>query len=278
MTDIKNASGEVERFEQQKLCNSLKQAGAPLDLVNKVCRQVEHEVVEGSTTEEIFEKAYHYLAKENLAAAARYRLRRALMDLGPAGFLFEQYVEAILRQYGYKTKRDRIIKGHCVSHEIDILANSDAMHYFIEVKYHNERGLKTDVKTVMYMYARLLDIAKAEESHEVEKVSHKAWLVTNTKFTVNAVQYAMCMGIKLTGWNYPAGESLEDLIVKKSLYPVTVLKSMDKASREQFSKNNLMFAKDILRYSGNELVSRFGVAPKAANRIMQEVEALIHPG
>ncbi|MBI2577703.1 MAG: restriction endonuclease [Candidatus Wildermuthbacteria bacterium] len=170
MTDIKNASGEVERFEQQKLCNSLQKAGAPPDLVNKVCQRVEHEVVEGATTEDIFKRAYHYLAKENLAAAARYRLRRALMDLGPAGFLFEQYIEAILRQYGYKTKRDVIVKGHCVAHEIDILANSDSAHYFIEAKYHNERGLKTDVKTVMYMYARILDIAKAEESRELRRL------------------------------------------------------------------------------------------------------------
>ena len=53
---ITKASGEQQTYSRNKLCNSLKAAGAPKTLVNKVCHMVEKEIRPGMTTEEIARK------------------------------------------------------------------------------------------------------------------------------------------------------------------------------------------------------------------------------
>ncbi len=271
--DILKGSGETETFDRDKFCRSLRLAGAPDRVVRKVCVLVAQELRPNASTEQIEKKTARYLAKEDLLLAARYRLRSAIMELGPAGFFFEEYVAAILREYGYKTQVGTIMKGHCLSHEIDILAEKENVHHIIELKYHNRRGVKTDVQVAMYSYARFLDIAAAHQKFEVKK--HFAWVVTNTKFTKSAITYAACMNIQLLGWHYPKSGSLEQLIEEKSLYPVTVLPSANRFVKEQFAKQNLMFVRDLLQHSRPELEKKFAIHSSLANRLLQEAYGLV---
>ena len=94
---ITKASGAQQTYSRNKLCSSLKAAGAPKTLVDRICRMVEKEIRPGMSTEEIARKTTKYLRKENPVLAAKYSLKQGIMELGPAGFLFEQYVAAILR-------------------------------------------------------------------------------------------------------------------------------------------------------------------------------------
>ena len=277
--EIIKSAGNREKFNKDKLCNSLKKAGAPPDLAKKVCDLTEKNISAGESTAKIFRTALDYLIKEDLNLAASYSLRRAIGELGPAGFLFEQYVEIILQAYGYETKRNIMIRGACVEHEIDISAKKGGTHYLVEAKYRNEPGIKTHIDVVMYGDARLADIARFEESAEKEKdiKLHTLWLFTNTKFTEKAIVYAKCRGIKLTGWNYLADKSLENLILDKKIYPITVLPSINRFSREQFAKKGLLLAQDLLLYSTQDLVGNFGIPIKDAEKISAEAEKLIKP-
>jgi len=270
---ITKASGEQETYSRQKLCNSLKAAGAPKTLVDRVCRMVEKEINPGMTTEEISRKTTEYLRKENPVLAAKYSLRQGIMELGPAGFLFEQYIAAVLGEYGYTTKTNQMMKGESgVFHEIDILASTKDIHYIVEAKYHNRRGVKTDVKVTMYTFARFLDIENYQKKKEKEK--HKAWLFTNTKFTRSTIRYAVYKGIKLTGWKYPKKESLEKLIEAKALYPVTVLPSVNRYLKRQFAKHNLYFAKDLVHLTPKQFQKIFGIYEKISQNIQKEAMAL----
>ncbi|MDP4007374.1 MAG: restriction endonuclease [bacterium] len=266
---VTKASGEQEIYNRQKLCNSLKAAGAPKDLVDRVCRMVEKEITPGMTTQEISERTRAYLLKESPMHAARYSLRRGIMELGPSGFLFEQYVAALLKEYGYSTKTNQIMKGESgVFHEIDVFASTKDTHYIIEAKYHNSRGIKSDVTVVMYLYARLLDIE--EYKREKEKEKHTAWLFTNTKFTRSAIQYGAYKNIRMTGWKYPKKESLEKLIEGKSLYPVTVLPSVNRYATERFAERKLYFAKDLVSLNPQQFKKLFGINQKIAQNIRKE--------
>lgn len=270
---IIKASGKQELYSKQKLCRSLKATGAPKSLIDRVCLIVGKEISPGMTTQEIFEKTRRYLAKENPAIAAKYSLKQGIMQLGPSGFLFEKYVGAILEEYGYKVKINQMMRGKSgIFHEIDILAHTKDTHHIIEAKYHNSRGVKTDVQVAMYMYARLLDIEAYQRKREKEK--HKAWLFTNTKFTRSAIQYALHKGIKLTGWKYPKKESLEMLIIGKSLYPVTVLPSVNRYAKEQFAKHNLYFAKDLISLTSKQFQKLFAIKQKIAQNIQKEAMQL----
>ncbi|MBU0504408.1 restriction endonuclease, partial [bacterium] len=216
------------------------------------------------------------LSKESPVLAAKYSLKQGIMELGPAGFLFEKYVASILSEYGYKTKTNQIMRGESqVSHEIDVLAFTKDAHYIIEAKYHNNRGIKSDVKVVMYIFARLLDVAPYQKKRERgTQIKHKAWIVTNTKFTKSAIQYAQHKNIKLTGWKYPKKESLEKLIEAKSLYPVTVLPSVNRYLKEQLSYHKIYFAKDLAKFKPLQFQKMFGIKEKIAINIQKEAAAL----
>jgi len=243
-------------------------------VVKEVCNAVEKDLKPGITTSQIFRKASRYLAKRNLAVAAKYNLKRGIAGLGPAGFLFEQFVETLLQALGYRTSRNKIMKGKCVTHEIDVVAHGNHENYLIEAKYRNKSWIKTHIDVVMYADARLQDIKISQPRSG--QASYNMWLVTNTKFTKTAIRYANCKNLKLTGWNYPKGETLEELIAEYSLYPITVLPSLNRDAREALARRNMMLARDLAPHSPKDLVKNFGIRQNTASRIIRESHALVY--
>jgi Holliday junction resolvase-like predicted endonuclease len=272
--DVVKATGQKEPYSTEKLCSSMKSAGAPEVLAKNVCGLIERKLSPGVSTSEIFRRAFRYLVKEDIRLGARYSLRRAVAGLGPAGFLFEQYVEAILQSHGYQTKRGVFVQGHCVEHEIDIMATKGKHHHLVEVKYKNVSGLKTHIDVVMYADARLIDIAQKHDD-EGEDLDHAMWVVTNTKFSSKAIQYGKCRRMKLVGWNYPSRGGLEELIISKKVYPITVLPSVSRFEREQFAEKGMILAQDILPYSPSDLMHKLGIPPQIAEKIVSEAQGLL---
>jgi len=126
----------------------------------------------------------------------------------------------------------------------------------------------------MYAYARLLDVTASEEKREGKGWKHDMWVFTNAKFTSTAITYAKCMGIKMTGWSYPRGESLEEMIKGKMLFPITTLPSVNYFIRDQLIRRGVLFAHSILSYSIGDMVSQFSVKPSRARQILKEARLL----
>ncbi|MDP3900955.1 MAG: ATP cone domain-containing protein [bacterium] len=267
---VTKATGETEEYSSRKLEVSLARAGAGKDVVRRVLEEVRKELRPGVSTDAIHKAAASRLLKESSVLAARYSLKRAIMEFGPQGFFFEQFMEAVLREYGYKTKRGQMMRGKCVSHEIDIMADKENTHYICELKYHNTSGTKTDVEVAMYLRARLEDIVEFQSRLEPKGIGHVAWLLTNTKFTSKAIKYGSCRGLRMTGWHYPKTESLERLIEDKRLYPVTVLPSINHYAKESLARGGVLFARDILFLDPETLERRFGIHAKNAKKIMED--------
>ncbi len=273
--EIVKTDGVREKYSPAKFCLSLRKAGAPRDVADSICKTVGDKINPNASTTTIFRKALKYLVKENPDVAARYSLRRALEMLGPAGFIFEQYFEIVLQAYGFSTKRDVILKGKCVPHEIDVIAASGSKRFLIEAKYHNMPGIKTHVDVVMYADARLVDIVKNEGDKNQKKYEYGMWVVTNTKFTDAAIQYAKCRGVRLTGWNYPRGSSMEDIIADKKLYPVTILPSLPKLLLPILAQKNIILAQDLLTYEAGDMVRQFGITRDVADKLVAEVSEMV---
>src|SRR3970040_1355420 len=96
VTVIKS-SGKPERFDLQKLVNSLARSGAPGDVALDIARRVEKEMVPSSSTRDIFRLAKKLLRQYNRASGMRYSIKRALFSLGPSGYPFEKYVARVLK-------------------------------------------------------------------------------------------------------------------------------------------------------------------------------------
>jgi hypothetical protein len=128
---------------------------------------------------------------------------------------------------GYKTAIDVVTQGKCVTHEIDVIAQKGDEKYFIECKYHNSPGYKTDIQVALYTYARFLDVNSIQESLN-QSVKNYSWLITNTKITTEVFDYCQCVGLRFTTWNLPHGRGLQDMIIASGLHPVTLLHEIPK--------------------------------------------------
>lgn len=234
---VVKTSGEKEPFSIEKLRRSLERSGADKETAQLVIDHITPELHDGMKTSQIYGHAFSILKRKKFPAAIRYSLRKAVMELGPSGFPFERYAAEILRRKGYTARTGVILPGFCVSHEVDILMEKGNRHIFAECKFHNQQGIKTDVKVALYVHARFLDLQKGHDEKEKMGVAkiHEGWLITNTKLTSDAIQYANCAGLNIIGWDYPEKGSLQDLILETGVHPLTFLSTL--SARD---KNNLL--------------------------------------
>src|SRR5579872_3086631 len=114
MIQIAKADGTSEAFDPHKLNMSLKRAGASEGAAAHIAAEVEKQLYNGITTGEIYSHAFAHLRQEGHAHAARYSLKRAMLDFGPSGFPFESYIAELFRAEGSHALVDQIIQGGCV--------------------------------------------------------------------------------------------------------------------------------------------------------------------
>jgi Holliday junction resolvase len=263
---IIKASGQTEKFNPQKLIHSLMRSGASDEVAQEIADKVEKQITPSSHTKHIYKLARKYLKKYNRATDMRYSIKKALYALGPSGYLFEKYFARILKAYGYSVETNQFMQGHCVRHEVDVLAAKGNERFIIECKYHSNGGIPTDVKDALYIHSRYADIKKAYES----RFTYHGWLVTNTRCTSDAIQYAECVGLRIISWKYPQNGSLEKMIEEKRLYPVTILSALRKSSIETLFRNGIILAQDIAQIDEHFFIKKSGLSPRTTRLLKQQ--------
>ncbi len=272
MPEIVKADGTIEPFRPEVLEASLRRAGAGASAAEKIRRTIEASIAPGSESNDIYRRAFQMLRSEGRAAAARYSLRRALFEFGPSGHPFEDFVSEIFKKEGWDIQTRRLIPGKCVTHEVDVYATRGTETLAAELKYHNDPGYKTDVKVALYVKARFDDIWQCDPSKEGTCPIDRGYLVTNTKFTSQAIEFATCSGMNLLGWSYPHHGNLYDRIIASSLYPITALTTLRKAEKRLLIDKNISTT-ELLRQH-RELLREIGVTPERIGSIVAEIETL----
>jgi ATP cone domain/Restriction endonuclease len=270
---IIKSTGDIVPFYPDKLKRSLLKSGASEQQAENIIRQVQENLYEGITTKKIYQQAFQLLRGSSKPLAAKYKLKRAITELGPTGFPFEKYIAAIFEKQGYNVETGVIAEGHCVKHEIDVIAKRDNEFLMIECKFHHSPGIVCDVKIPLYIHSRFLDVKEGLiklAGHNNNQ--YEVWVVTNTRFTSDAIQYGVCMGMNLLGWDYPAEKSLNKLIDESGLYPVTTLITLSANEKQILLNNRVVLCKNIL---GNEKVlEQAGISSGRINTIISEVRQL----
>lgn len=144
-------SGDIVKFDSEKLRKSLHLSGAGTEKINEILNIIEQEIYDGMPTKKIYRLAFQLLKKSSKVHAARYNLKAAVQALGPAGFFFEKYVALLFETEGYTAKTNLILNGKCVTHEIDVLVKKDLKVGMVECKFHSRNDVKSDVKIPMYI-------------------------------------------------------------------------------------------------------------------------------
>lgn len=241
MITVTKATGEKEEFSEEKVRNSIRRTGIPDSIQDLVVNHVKEKLHDNIKTSEIYHHISEFLDKSSTPfARSKYRLKHAIMEFGPTGYPFEDFVAELLKTQGYKTDLRQILDGKCVKHEIDIIAEKDGKKSMIECKFHNSTGVHTQVHVSLYTKARFDDL---KEKHSLNDV----WLVTNTRMTTDALDYAKCNNLKVMSWNYPPNESLRDLIENSGLHPITALTTISRKQKQELVNNHYVLCRYIAK-------------------------------
>lgn len=258
-----------------KLEASLRKSGATERTAERIRRTIEASISTAAESHEIYRRAFQMLRHDARPAAARYSLRRALFEFGPSGHPFEDFVAEMFKKEGWIVEGRRMIPGKCVPHEVDVYATRGGEYLAAELKYHNDPGYKTDVKVALYVKARFDDIWQCDPKVTGTCPVDRGFLITNTKFTSHAVQYAKCSGLGLLGWSYPTQGNLYDRIVANGVYPVTALTTLKKAEKRLLIDQNIVICEQV--GERRDLLREIGITPERIGSILAEAKTICEP-
>lgn len=266
---IINSAGEKVEFNKKKFTDSLKKAGAESSLINAVYEEI-CTIPDLTSTGQIYKYALRYLHKNDKSVAAHYNLKRAIMELGPDGYPFEQFIGHVLRLNGYTVKTNQTLKGQCVTHEVDVVAEKDNRKIFIECKFHNQPGAKSSVKVIMYINSRFMDLINGIKKRAKTHKHYEMWVVTNTKFTLDALAFGNCYGLNLVSWQNPQGESLPDLINIAQAHPITTLTSLTAEQKKFLVHNGIVLCRQL--HHSDELLKKAGISEARIATIKEQIK------
>jgi len=266
MIHVLKADKTREPFSEQKVMDSVRRARIPHSLRGDVLTHVKSKIYDGISTQEIYHHILEFLdTTPKPYAKTRYSLKEAIMQLGPTGYPFEDFVSRLLETQGYTTRVRQILSGKCVSHEIDIIADRDGHSAMIEAKFHNSPGIRSEVHVALYTHARFEDV-------KIRNHIDEAWLVTNTKTTIDANTYAHCAGMKVISWDYPDGAGLRDLIEESRLHPITMLTTLAQSQKMTLLENHIVLCKEILHKP--EVTDMLYLSKQDREKLMVEVASV----
>lgn len=274
--DIIKSSGEKVKFSLDKLRSSLRRVGADEATVNHIIDKVRDELYQGISTKEIYNRAFAMLKKKERHLASKYKLKKAIYELGPTGFPFERFIGAILKYSGYNTEVDSVLQGQCVSHEVDVVAHKNGNTTIVECKFHREKGIYCNVKIPLYIHSRYNDI-KAHWNADSKNISKltQGWVVTNTRFTLDAMAYGKCVNLYLLSWDYPEKDGLKDRIDRLGLYPITVSTLLTNREKQFLLSRDIVLCRELI---GDKFyLDHLGVSETRKKRILNEITMLCKP-
>ena len=271
--DVLKTSGEKVKFSIEKLRSSLKHSGADEKLIQQIVDTVRDELYQGISTKEIYNRAFALLKKSKSVFASKYKLKKAIYELGPTGFPFEKFVAAILDYSGYKTEVGKIMPGLCVSHEIDVFAEKNGNVSIIECKFHGEEGRNCNVKVPLYIHSRYQDVKQLwDKRKDKSKKMDRGGVVTNTRFTEDALAYGKCVDLYLLSWDIPHGDGLRDRIDRLGLYPITVSTLLSQREKQFLLSRDVVLCRELLNDSF--FLDHLEIKEPRKEKIMKELRQL----
>ncbi len=271
---IRKASGELEIFSPEKLAQSLRAAGADDAMAAEILADIEGWLTDGVSTRKIYARALSRLGRRKKIAGARYRVKGALMELGPSGHPFEAFTGEIFRAKGFETEVAVVVEGAAVTHEMDVVATGGGVQHLVECKYSQSRDGYVSIQVPLYVRSRVDDIvARRRELPEFSGLEFTGWVVTNTRFSDESLRYSAHYGIELLSWDFPVGAGLREIIDRERLYPVTILTALSQREKEGLIASGLVTCALLERTPGALDELRLGGSRRDA--VARELDAIL---
>ena len=267
---IRKSDGNLVPFDPEKLRASLERSDAAPHVVEWILDDVDRLLVPGMSTRTIYREAFNRLRQKSRHAAGRYRLKRALLDLGPSGYPLEHFVGKLMEHQGFSTEVGGVHAGRCVSHEVDVWAKGSQTLRIMECKFHSDVKRKSSIQTALYVQARYQDLVSNLSSDEAA-LTPVAYVVTNTRFTSEAVEYGRCMGMELISWDQPRTGNLKQWIDESGFHPLTCLSSLNRSEKRALLDAGSVLCSELTA----TLLERAGVPAKKHEKVLSECTSIV---
>jgi hypothetical protein len=272
---VRKASGEDEPFDIKKLEGSLTHAGAGEGLVKEITKDISEWIYSGVTTKKIYNRAFQLLKRFKNVTAIRYKLKQAMIDLGPTGYPFEYFIGRVFENMGYDVKVGQVLDGMCITHEMDVIATRDHHQHLVECKFRLDQGKIVSVQTSLYVRARIDDILKRYKAdNKFEGYTFTGWVVTNTRFSSDCIRFGESTGLKMLGWDYPYGNGLKSIIEKEKLYPITALTILSKKEKNELLNTGIVTCLQL--YNNLEVLDKIAFPQSKSTKLLKELNDILN--
>lgn len=271
---VRKSNGDYAPFDSTKLKAALNRSGASEQEAMEVLENLFPLMIDGITTKKIYQIAYGLLRKKSHGVAGRYRLKKAILELGPTGYPFERFVGKLFEADGYKAETGIILPGQCVTHEVDVVAEKGDKRFMVECKFHGDTRKKSDVKVALYINSRFLDVSEQWKLKDSKpNIIYTGMVVTNTRFSEDAMNYGRCAGLKMVSWDYPRGNSLKDWIDRSGYHPLTSLASLRKKEKQFILEKGIVLCSELKNDFG--ILKELNLSNNRIKKIKKEVLDLV---
>ncbi|MEF8847203.1 MAG: restriction endonuclease [Candidatus Paceibacterota bacterium] len=277
--NVINFRGEEEPFSEKKVYESARRVGASEQTAEEITETIKEEVYDGIETSEIYNRIKELLNEKSNKLGMKFSLKKGMRKLGPTGFPFEKFVGEIFHRLGYNVELNLYLEGKCLDeYETDFIAEKDNIINIGECKFRirpEESVIELD--TVQAFQAQMQDLRNGTLFNE-ERFKNKeirTLLVTNSKFSNVATEYADCVGIDLLGWRTPEDKGLETIIDNNGFYPITILPSLDRETSRVFIQRKMTLVQNLLELDKKEFIKQNNIEKEQLEKLIREVKVLL---
>jgi len=272
---VRKASGDDEPFAIEKLQASLRNAGAEQATISKIVDDIRLWIYSGVTTKKIYSRAFKILKRERAHSAMRYRLKEAIIALGPTGYPFEQFIGQLFEKQGYNIEVGVVVDGYSVTHEMDVIASKNQVQNLVECKYHKDQGKQVSVQVPLYVHSRVNDIIRKRGTmEEYQGLSFAGWVVTNTRFSDDSISYCKNNGIHLLAWDYPQNKGLKYWVEELKLYPITILHKLNRKEKQILMKQGIVTCSQLLNDMSH--LEQLNLSKNKLNALREELQSICY--
>jgi hypothetical protein len=271
---VSKADGTRQPFDRTKIIRTCLRMGASRTHAEEVARKIEQRVHDGITTKKILQMIFRHLRKHRPAVSYLICLRRGLSLMKPKPD-FERYIQKLLTAHGYEVSPSQIIRGKCVEHEVEAVAEKDGKTYLVEVKHHSNYHTPTGLDESRIMHAVLEDVIDGYEEGLNNLKVDNAIIVCNTKLSWHAKRYTDCKGMLKIGWSTPRNRGLQDLIEDKKLYPIHCLRSLNRLTREALTSGGILLLQDLTSRDPDDLSKQVKIQRSQLDSLIREASTIL---
>jgi len=268
---VKKADGSVQSFDKEKVVRTCLRMGANKQVAYEVAEKVERRLYDGISTANILQMVFQFMRSYKHIVGHLFDLRKglSLMSSKPE---FEVFVQALLARTGFEVSPNRLLIGKCVEHEVDAIARKDGVTYFVEAKHHSRYHTPTGLDESRIARAVLEDVIEGFVFGKSDLKIDRAMIVTNTRYSDQAIQYGNCRNILQIGWSSPIDHGLQSMIEGKNLLPLSCLRGLSMDARLKLAIAGIVLFEQLIEEDTMELARKTGLPREFIRNIKEKIE------